>query len=413
MTGWDPSDLVRRVLRSLEFASRAVDGIPGMIGEKVVAETAMLLHCAAAVQHVDRRIRDAVADIAVGLIPRARGEAVLAAICLDPGLALDHAFAHILLSGLGYPDAAVDDLLAASIALGPGFGPERLPHRCLEQEWLMRVWTAGGPRRCPETPHLAHSLLGRPLDALGASRIDLYAFTHAVMYASDLGSRRLQLPRSTDDVEADAVAGLAYSLGAADPDLTAELLLTWPMLGLEWNTAAAFGFQWLADVDDTLGFLPGSSFDPARYHALAGDEQPRYALVTCYHTVFVMGFLCSAALGSGGAPPARVPPGHRTTGAATALLMLSATDTPAPRWREMVEAMSPGQQDALAPLLLAMLLRQAKTQCDLGRVRDALHVALEYGLTDGTAPAQAAKLLLRGQALDRHLAARRPAQGHG
>jgi hypothetical protein len=96
-------------------------------------------------------------------------------------------------------------------------------------------------------------MLGRPLDALGSTRFDVYAFTHAVMYATDLGTRRARLPRRFRDIKADAIAALAYSLDTADHDLTAEVLLTWPMLGLGWNPAATFAFRLLADAEDELG----------------------------------------------------------------------------------------------------------------------------------------------------------------
>ena len=64
-------------------------------------------------------------------------------------------------------------------------------------------------------------MLGRPMDALGSARLDIYAFTHAVMYASDLGERRIALPRPSPAIAADAEAALAYSLDSNDFDLTA------------------------------------------------------------------------------------------------------------------------------------------------------------------------------------------------
>src|SRR5262249_33731846 len=138
-----------------------------------------------------------------------------------------------------------------------------------------------------------------------------------------------------------------------------------------------------------------------RYQALAGEERARYVAATSYHTVYVMAFLCAAALASGSAPPAAVlaPSPRRSPGCGAVLLRLLGTDNPRPRWRELLEALSPTEQDAAAPLLLAILLRRARTRGDLDLVRRALEAALEHGLAAGPSVVQAAALLRRGQAL--------------
>ena len=408
---WDRSDLVRRVVNALDVANRAVRDIVegaesvtpiknGLLCEKVIAETAMLLLCVEPIRSLDERIGDQVDAIATLLVPYARREDVLGAICLDPGLARDHGVAHALLSRLGYPDRDVDHLLSQSLAMGPDFGPERLPHQRLEQEWLARVWSVSEPPpRRRNSQLLADSMLGRPMDALGSGRLDIYAFTHAVIYASDLGTRRVALPRPSAAIAADADAALAYSLDSNDFDLAAEVLLTWPMLGLAWRPAATFAFRLLANVEDNLGFLPGLTFDLTRYEALSGDERWRFALATSYHPAYIMGFLCATALKQDCAPPAEVPLAGRSRGAGAAILRLVTIDGPTPCWREPFGALAPRQQDSVAPLVLAALLRRARTAGDLGLVREALEVALAHDLIDGPAPTQAAALLRRSQAL--------------
>ena len=407
---WDPSDLIRRVVNALDLARQAIGNIVedaesiapiknGLVCEKVIAETAMLLLCVAPIRDLDERIATQLEAIATVLVPCARNQDVLAAICLDPGLARDHACAHALLSRLGYPDRGVDHLLSQSLAMDPDLGPERLPHRGLEQEWLARVWSIGEPPRRRHAALLADSFLGRPMDALGSARLDIYAFTHAVMYASDPGGRRIRLPRSASAIAADAVAALAYSLDANDFDPAAEVLLTWPMLRLTWHPAAAFAFRILAGVEDEVGFLPGSTFDRLRYEALDGEERSRSALATSYHSAYIMGFLCALALRPGRAPPAAVPPARRARGAGAALLHLVDADGPSRCWREPFCALAPRQQDSVAPLLLAIVLRRGRTTGNLGLVREALEIALAHDLVDGPAPRQAAALLRRSSAL--------------
>jgi len=413
---WNQADLIRRVLNALNIGRQVVggisdtaptdtetdtkaEGIKGSLWEKIVSETAMLLLCVEPIRGLDERIGEQAAIIANVLAKHARNTDVRAAICLDPGLARDHAVAHAILSRLGFPDPDVDALFSKSLAMGPNFGPERLPHRRLEQTWLSRVWNIGEPPSCDESPLLAESMLGRPLDVLGCTRFDIYAFTHAAMYASDLGSHQVAGIRQQTDIVADAEAALAYSLDSNDFDLTAEVLMTWPMLRLTWSPVARFAFGILAQEEERLGFLPGLAFDPARYQALRGQERSRFAHLTSYHASYTMGFLCAAALRDGCTPPSAVPAGGRSCGAGAALLRLLATENPTSCWRAPFRALVPRQQDSVAPLLLTVLLRRARTQGDIRLVRQALEAALAHDLVDGPAPRQAAALLHRCQAL--------------
>jgi hypothetical protein len=407
--------LVRRVLNALDIAIRTLGSLGDesanvevatptkrvgeFLDEKVVAETAMLLLCVEPIRKLDQRIRERFDVIAALLIPLARKTDVLAAICLEPGLAREHAVAHIILSRLGYPDPDVDRLLSESLSMGADFGPERQPHRMLEQEWLVRVWNVGEPSRQRDSRLVADSMLGRPMDALGPTRFDIYAFTHAVMYASDLGGRRIALPRPAGAVAASADAALAYSLDSNDFDLAAEVILTWPMLHLAWSPVATFAFGVLAKVEDNLGFLPGLPFDLTHYQALTGDDRSRYAITTSYHTSYIMGFLCATALGPGCAPPVAVPPARRSRGAGAAIGRLLKSDGTTPCWKEPFGVLAPRQQDSVAPLVLAALLRRARTAGELGLIREALEVALAHDLIDGPAPLQAAALLRRSQAM--------------
>jgi hypothetical protein len=358
----------------------------------------MLLLCAGSIQQLDEGIRERVGAVAKLIVCHARSDNVLAGICLEPGLARDHALAHTILGRLGFPDEETDHLLAESLLMGPDFGPERPPHRLLEQEWHARLWGRSADPLAPDPELPARSMLGRPLDVLASTRDDIYALTHAVMYMSDLGEQRPPLPRPAAAIAADADAALAYSLDCDDFDLTGEILLTWPMLRLPWSAAASFAFGLLASLEDDLGFLPGPSFDPARYKSSEGCEHSNYALVSSYHTDYVWGFLCAAALRPGCAPLAAVPEVHRSDHATEAIMRLD-TDGTTPRWRRAAGCLPGPQRDAIAPLLVTSLLRRAARAGNLGTIEGVLQVALVRNLVDGPAPRQAAALLHRSVAL--------------
>jgi hypothetical protein len=100
------------------------------------------------------------------------------------------------------------------------------------------------------------SALGRPADLLSTRKDQAYAFTHALMYLTDLGSRRARLPRCQSTIAAEADAWLAANLDEPDYDLSGEILLTWPYTRRCWSASAIVGFALLASVEDRLGFLP-------------------------------------------------------------------------------------------------------------------------------------------------------------
>ena len=401
-------DLSRQVVLALGFAGAVLDDIEsttdgtlGRIAQKVVAETAMLLYAVAPLRATHDPVETASARLAARLVPLARGTDVQAAVCLDPGKALDHAMAHILLDRLGHADTAFDTLLWGAQQTGRQLGPERLAHRLIEQEWLEQIWPHGALSGRRRSAAVAASALGRPLDALKAARADIYAFTHAVLYASDMGRQPLASARRRRDIEADALVALGFALDAEDCDLTVEVLWTWPMLGLRWHPAALFALQEWIERQDSLGFLPGIGFDAQRVAGMSPEQRERHVRATCYHTVYVMGFLCAAALRQGRLSQLASRRSKRgaSRGAGAAMLEFLQSDKHRPEWCTRMAEQSAELQDAAAPLLLSVLARRAAEASDLARLRLVLNAALQGGLASGPAPVQAAALLRRAQCL--------------
>lgn len=403
---WSEADLVRRLRGALELAEQAVrllaaDGYTDpdnpsyqIRGEKVVGETGLLLlaaaPCASRVGICEEL--EAVASL---LVPYAQGERVRARICMEPSLALEHALAHICLSRIGFPDLELDRLLVMSLEAESSAGRERPPHRELEQEWLMRVWG-----RLPEGRHVnAHlpkqSALGRPIDLLSLHKDEAYAFTHSLMYLTDLGTRRVRLPRPQSTIVAEADAACASSLDEPDYDLCAEVLLTWPYLRRRWSSSATLGFAVLASVEDTLGFLPAPGVSLERLATLRGDERSHYVITSSYHSAYVMGLLCAAALHGGCLIRSSALSRNRYRGAAADFLALVGSGDPEPAWRAYFDELSSNEQDVASPFLLNVCLRRGALRRELETVRSALLIGERYGLLDAPAPRQAAELLRR------------------
>jgi hypothetical protein len=401
---WDAGNLRRRLCHVLDFAALvverlardgytdAVDAANSIRPEKVISETALLIFAsstAAASSEVHARV-DAVAQ---QLLPHARSERMRLGVCLEPALALDYAQAHICLTRIGYPDLDFDELLVRSGRSQAHGGRERTPHRMLEQEWLRAGWDEAARS---QTPRLARaSVLGRPMDLLGGSREDLYAFTHALMYVRDFNVRAQSLPRPRRAILAEADAALARCLDDDDYDLAGEILLAWPLTGTSWSAGAAFAFHVLAQVEDEAGFLPAPSTRLDRLNALEGSARQDYFLATAYHTVFVMGLLCATALQPGRLPPAEIPPGRCTRHAANPFLEQLHAHGRHTRWSRDFDALSGPRRDTLAGFLLNVALSRSVKARDFASLHALLAKAHELGLADSPSASQAAELLDR------------------
>ena len=264
--------------------------------EKVVAETGLLVFAASTAQ-VNKVGLNALAS---ALIPKARSERMLLGLCTQPSLALDYAFAHVCLTRAGFPDERFDKVLRRAACAQAFHGRERPPHRVLEREWTASgVW----PERRNVAPSVIRdSALGRPSDLLAGTKEDYYALTHALMYGSDFGQHGWKMPRRRQAIAEEAETMLSWALDVDDFDLAGELLLTWPLLGLKWSPVALFAFRVLAAAEDEAGYLPSTGTDLERAKTLEGAARKRYLLATAYHTAYVMGLLCAAALHPSAAP---------------------------------------------------------------------------------------------------------------
>jgi len=388
-----------RTLAATGYEARETD--PGARPDKIIAETAILLMASSTACRPYLSLSAIHNRLARGLISHARSPRIWAAICMQPRAASELAFAHGCLTRLGYPDAGLDALVVAAIDAAASMGRERLPHRVLEQEWIARV--TGWP--WPESREtLRGSMLGLGLDALSITRDDAYGFTHAVMYASDFGTRTTKLPRPWRSIEADAEVGVAFALDQEDYDLLGELLLTWPLLHKPWSAVASFAFHTLTRVHDQAGFLPPPGLTVAAYLAVPQDQRSRFALAAAYHTTYVAGLVASAGLAPGGGPPRTVPTSRREAGAAEALMDLLAESAnesePTPHWQQAADRLDASQRSAISSLLLNVCLHRATTRRDLALISRALDVAVRYRLGDQIAARQAADLLRRASHLE-------------
>ncbi|WP_377153177.1 DUF6895 family protein [Roseateles sp. UC29_93] len=403
--------LARRTLKAAVAAEEEVlakggtEAPAALVLGKVVGEAAMLLRTTAPLRGEDETLDVEARLLAVQLVAQARGARVRERLCNDAGCALEHASAHLFLGDAGYPDEAFDRLLGDILDGNEACGPERLPNHQLECAWLDQIRRGRVDVEPIDEELLMSTCIAWPLDVLGCSTLDLYMFTHVVMYASDMGRRPVHLPRPVEEILAEAEAGLAAALDADNFDLAAELLWTWPMLQQPWSPVAVFAFDVLASAQDAQGFLPGP--DHARWMAATGHGLAHEDVVqrTSYHANLVMGMLCAVALQAGREPPAEplmaeqaLNMRHRLDGD---LLRRLPPRPLVPRWQRAFLALEEREQAALSSLCFSVWFRRAAAANDIARLRDALAATLEYDDGDGPSAHQALKRLQRVTAIGR------------
>lgn len=282
--------------RGLALAERTVDvvlGAPdhavladaGASVAKVVAETAILLRILRPHHRGERlrRLNDRLAAVAVD--PR-----TLAALALHASASFELAVPYLVLRE-HTSSARVDALLAVAFDARAAQGRELQPHRRLERQWLLGM--VSGAREFDESD-VAATVLAHEIDLLHGTRDDHYAFTHALMYATDFGRDpggvpAAWLPRLTEQ----ARSALAGALDDDDYDIAGELLLTWPLLGVDAGPVESAALRVLCDVADQVGTLPSLTLGLGS--ATAGLDAADAALLATYHTGYVFTALAALA----------------------------------------------------------------------------------------------------------------------
>jgi hypothetical protein len=231
------------------------------------------------------------------------------------------------------------------------------------------------------------------MDILGGLREDGYAFTHLLMYCTDFGFRRGPLPRRRSVILGEASSLLAKCLDTEDYDLAGEVLLAWPFTGARWSASAAFSFRVLARIEDHIGVVPGGTTKADRLHRLDGHERLRYALGTAYHTAYVMGFICAAALLPGRAPPITLT--GRPIKESFVQRLQPYLDPDQGHWQTEWSGLTTAEHTALAPLMLDIAIAQKCRKREYEAVHDVLVLALDYDMASSSLCAQAAELLQR------------------
>lgn len=361
---------------------------------KFVSETALLLYVAKRTGD-GRELQGRIGHLAKTLSQHARSEGVVAWMRLRPDLISELTVAHFCLTLLGEPDPTFDAEVRALGSMTSLGLTERVPWKDLEEDWHRQLGTPV-PMLNVEAA-IARTAIAQTQNSLFATRQDVYAFTHGLIYATDFGHRPSYGPRPPKALTDDASSALSRCLDEDDFDLGAEVLLTWPYLRARWEPTAVFGFHVLLGVQDAVGFLPSMSLRYDSYIRLSEVERSRYFFAEGYHTVYVMGLLDAAVLLPGiqlpGAPPSDSSTAKIELAGSLYDLLLPAKNVP--QWETYFKELDESQQASLTTFLADVGIRRAVKAADFGRLREVLSVFLAHDVEPSPAVQQGTELLSR------------------
>jgi hypothetical protein len=352
--------------------------------DKATGELAMLLRLAkrALPEEADA---EEIRALARRIAPFARAPHVRRTLLLRPSRAPNHALAHFCLVDLGVSDDEMDRLARLALHSSVCDANERVPYRMLDAAWTRHLAFGVGELNHPA---IALSPLGVGVDLLNASIEDAYAFTHALIYATDFG--RIPLPHTLDR---QSLLGIAEALAVKamdedDLDLLAEVLMAPAILRLDWTPTLTFAWSVLTRVWNAFGFVPGPGLPPAPTNEHR-TQAIRRVLGTVYHTTFAAGLCCATLVASGSSPTE--PPAGTAGG-------IEPPPGNGSAWRINWSACSRQGQEDLAFLVFAFSLRRAIDAVDLVGVRDVLMAFAKTALVEHPLFTQSLELLERAKA---------------
>jgi hypothetical protein len=369
---WPSYALSARVAEALGVALGALDRLAatgpavahGPPPLTALRETALLVR---AVLALDSSVHAALVaqarEVATALATVARAPVMVERLVWHPADARDIAFAHLVLTASGRPDGHFHTRLSRALAAPTSNSGERLPHQRLRHAWLALLDDTTVDALDVMADHTA---LASPIDLCDALPIDLHAVADALRWVTDVGRRAPRLARAVPTVLDEVEGALAIAIDAELVQLTAGLLLAWPMLHVPWPPTASFAFAWVVS-----------------------REQERHASL---ETACAVGMLAAVSLAGPWRPAGDWPP-DPSRGPLWHMLRGRLDLSHSPSWVPLLDSIPWDRQRGLTTLLLDVALRRALATHDLTAVRELL-VSVEANGGRGTALCQQAASLL-------------------
>lgn len=196
-------------------------------------------------------------------------------------------FPYLCLRASGYRREAYEQIIRRRLADGYFHAPERAPYRTIEVEYILQK--AGFAIHEPDWHDLiARGSLLRWPDPVHLPDDAVYALTHTLMYATDLGTAPAALsPRERRDVVAMTECLIVHYVRQAFWDLLGELLTAASVLGAQARPLVAIGAEAMNDAWRNDGSVPGRADRGMPIDEPSSKQLPTGTWDECYHTTLV------------------------------------------------------------------------------------------------------------------------------
>jgi hypothetical protein len=163
------------------------------------------------------------------------------------------------------------------------------------------------------------------------------------------------------------------------------------------SISSAFAFRVLLRVEDEAGFLPSESIRLETLNDIDGDHGRRkYFFSTTYHTIYVMGLLCSLALNHLKVPSLKIEVSDPVLEQSNKILRyLVKEKNLEPHWFNEFNKLTELQKEELSGFLLNVALLRGIRQKQYKSVYELLCLSYEIGKADTALASQIAELLER------------------
>lgn len=207
-------------------------------------------------------------------------------ICMHPQTAPGVALVPLVTSVIFAQSSDYTRLIRTIIESGAHGDSERLPFRELERRWVQGLY--GQENSIADV--VDHTLVSKLRDPNGLTRSDVYAITHAIMFATDFGQKPLvyiDVAEITHIIDFLAMKSIIDD----DLDILGELLICGSCIRQPPTRVRRIGIQLIRDVWSRHGLVPGPTFNPKKYKNLDTMRQEIYSILECYHTTYVAGIM--------------------------------------------------------------------------------------------------------------------------
>ncbi len=379
---WERKELLESVNKVLDIVEKTSDLHSTFLlpsteidKESYLLQISQLLLCLQSNAVSYNTLQHRVTLIALQLIPQVRSEEILVKIKEDKYAATGYVLANICLTNLGLPDARFDEMIDQLLDGGVEMNEQNNALRELQFLWFKSQWQHCSLDGLQIKNAIANSALNKTIDFIKVSPQDIHAFAEAMIYAAPFVKKHRLLPEGKTAIANNAEILIAVCFNNEAYNLLAALISAWAIMGLPWNPVSSFAFNFLM--------------------MLYQQEIVNQSCLNKKQLSFLLhlGLLCSTCLKHSLTPYKKLHVLSVKKGAASKFLSLFTADETGFAWLNFFTTLEKPEQDALAGLLINILLLRNMNHQRFQTVSQLLNLGHVMGITDNSIAVRAAEML--------------------